>query len=92
MLFGDMRLMPLADGQTATVIVEPAGEFDCGGGPGVRVEREARGGTVGLILDARGRPLALPDEREAARGAMSRWIDSLALYPETRQLAGAQAS
>ncbi|PYR51715.1 MAG: methylaspartate mutase [Acidobacteria bacterium] len=78
---GDVRLIDLPDGERAVLTVEPERGFDCGGGPGVRIEREVRGGTVGLILDARGRPLALPGERVAARGAMDRWIRALELYP-----------
>ena len=48
---------------------------------GSRVERTVKGGTVGLILDARGRPLVLPEERRACRETMSRWVRSLDLYP-----------
>ena len=40
--------------------IEPERGFDCGAGPGKPIERQVRGGTVGLILDARGRPLTLP--------------------------------
>ncbi len=88
MLVGELRLFALPEGERATVTIDPERGFDCGGGPGTRVEREVRGGTVGLILDARGRPLALPPERAAARGAMSRWVTSLGLYPEAGAAAG----
>src|SRR5262249_28313464 len=91
MQVGDFKLLPLADQQRATIIVEPARGFDCGAGPGVRIEREVRGGTVGLILDARGRPLVLPEDRAAARAAMSRWTGSLDLYADRLMAAGAHA-
>jgi len=80
MLVGDLKLLPLADGTTATVTVRPARGFDCGGGSGKEVTREVRGGTVGLILDARGRPLALPADRAACRMATARWVSALGLY------------
>jgi len=80
MNFGDMRLFPLADGARATVTIRPARGFDCGAGPGREITREVRGGTVGLILDARGRPLMLPTERSAGRSAVSAWVRSLGLY------------
>ena len=62
--------------------VEPDRAFDCGGGPGKSIEREVRGGTVGLILDARGRPLALPTERAAGRSLVETWVNALQLYPQ----------
>jgi uncharacterized protein (TIGR01319 family) len=81
MAVGDLRLLPLADGQTATVRIEPDRGFDCGAGPGKPVERQVRGGTVGLILDARGRPLELPADRTAGRTTIEKWVSALNLYP-----------
>jgi len=80
--YGDLKLLPLGQGETATVTVEPAKGFDLGGGPGKRVAREVKGGTVGLVLDGRGRPLLLPEDRAACRAAIKRWIDALELYPD----------
>lgn len=80
--FGELRLLPLEPGATARITVEPARGFDVGAGPGKRIGREVRGGTVGLILDARGRPLALPEDRQASREQMSRWVEAMELYPQ----------
>lgn len=77
---GEVRLLPLEAGETASVVVEPARGFDVGAGPGKRIEREVRGGTVGLIFDARGRPLVLPNERAVCRNAMAVTARALALY------------
>lgn len=82
MMFGDIRLFSLGEGQTATVTIEPERGFDFGAGPGKPVERQARGGTVGLILDARGRPLTVPIEREVSRKLIERWVTAMNLYPE----------
>jgi hypothetical protein len=82
MACGELRLVPLAAGETATLTVDPERGFDCGAGPGHRVEREVRGGTVGLILDARGRPLGLPDAGEGSRAQVRRWVEALDLYPD----------
>jgi len=79
--YGDIECLPLGEGETATVTVEPAKGFDLGGGPGKRVAREVKGGTVGLVLDGRGRPLPLPEDRAECRAAIKRWIEALALYP-----------
>ena len=46
------------------------------------MKRTVKGGAVGIILDARGRPLALPDEDAARREAVRRTIDAIQLYPE----------
>jgi hypothetical protein len=82
MMVGDIRLFPLGDGERATVSVEPDRSFDCGAGAGKAIEREVRGGAVGLILDARGRPLALPVERETGRALVESWVTALQLYPQ----------
>src|SRR5688572_7894093 len=82
MVVGDIRLFPLGDGERATVSVEPDRGFDCGAGAGKPIEREVRGGTVGLILDARGRPLSLPAERETGRALVEAWVNALQLYPQ----------
>jgi uncharacterized protein (TIGR01319 family) len=80
MRFGEVKSFALGDGETARVRVEPARGFDVGGGPGKRVEREVRGGTAGLIFDARGRPLALPEDRAACREAMAAVVRAMHLY------------
>ena len=72
-LFGELKLLPLADGAKATATIEPAKGFDAGEGPGKRIERELRGGTVGVLLDGRGRPLKLPKDRDACREAGMTW-------------------
>ena len=82
MVCGDLRLVPLGEGETAVVTIEPERGFDCGEGPGKRVEREARGGTVGVILDARGRPLEVPTARDTGRKAVEQWVTALDLYPD----------
>lgn len=57
MLVGEQLILPLAIGKTARVELHPARKFDLGNGPGKTVTAEVRGGMVGLMLDARGRPL-----------------------------------
>ncbi len=78
--FGDLQLLPLGESETATMSVTPARGFDLGGGSGKSVERTVRGGTVGLILDGRGRPLRLPEERNACRDLGRRWSEAVGMY------------
>jgi len=80
MMCGDLRLFPLGEGQTASVRIEPERGFDCGAGPGKEIEREVRGGTVGLILDARGRPLEIPKDRREGRGVVEKWVGAMGVY------------
>lgn len=78
--FGEIRVLPLAPGETATIEVMPERGFDCGAGSGRKVERTVRGGTVGVILDGRGRPLVLPEERETCRAMVEKWAAATGLY------------
>ncbi|MCH7571607.1 MAG: glutamate mutase L [Planctomycetes bacterium] len=85
MNFGDIKLLPLGPDETATITCEPSRNFDLGAGPGKKIEQEVRGGTVGLILDARGRPLRLPVDRPACQKAIAKWVDAIGLYPEPEE-------
>jgi uncharacterized protein (TIGR01319 family) len=82
MTFGDITLLELGPDEVATLTAEPSKGFNLGAGPGKSIEVEVKGGTVGLILDARGRPLALPDDAQAAQTAIGQWVDAMNLYPE----------
>jgi hypothetical protein len=90
--FGDIELVELGPDETAEIEIKPARGFDVGAGNGKVVKQTIRGGTVGVILDARGRALALPEERSACQAAMSRVIDQIGLYPEPAAEAVAQTS
>jgi uncharacterized protein (TIGR01319 family) len=82
--FGDIKLLPLAENQTAEVEIEPAKGFNMGAGPGKPIKKTVKGGTVGLILDARGRPLSLPGDPASCRTAVKSWIETLELYPNNK--------
>jgi len=78
---GELVRAPLPTGQKATVTVEPARGFDCGAGRGRRLVAEVTGGEVGLLLDARGRPLLLPDDPDQRRQTVARWLSATDMYP-----------
>jgi len=77
--FGDLVLVPLGVGKTAKAIIEPSRHFDVGAGRGTTVERAVKGGVVGLILDGRGRPLMLPEEKDMRISALRRWLSALGI-------------
>jgi len=76
--FGDLLRIELPPGAEATISLEPRRKFDAGEGKGRRIERRLHGGVVGVILDARGRPLQIPSgvERQAVQ---SRWLSAMGL-------------
>jgi hypothetical protein len=86
MLVGEIRLIPLLEGATASVTIEPERGFDCGGGPGRSAQAEVHGGTVGIVLDARGRPLSIPPERSKGRPLVAAWVRSMGLYESAEPL------
>jgi uncharacterized protein (TIGR01319 family) len=80
--YGELRLVPLALNQTATITMKPAKQFHLGAGPGTPVTREVQGGVVGVLLDGRGRPLQLPADAQARVTALTRWFRAVNLYPD----------
>jgi len=80
--FGEIRLYPLFVGHEATIEVHPSKNFDIGEGKGKVVRKKVKGGVVGIIIDTRGRPLALPEDKTARVNALQKWAKSVNLYPE----------
>ncbi|MBZ0270996.1 glutamate mutase L [bacterium] len=79
---GEMKFFPLADATTAKVTMKPVRGVDCGAGKGQEITREVHGGTVGLILDGRGRPIELPGAAADRVAKLSAWIRELDVYPD----------
>ncbi|MHC4644557.1 MAG: glutamate mutase L [Planctomycetota bacterium] len=79
---GEMRLVRLGVGETAKLIAEPARDFDLGEGKGRGLEREVVGGTVGVILDGRGRPLVLSDDKSKRAEKLRQWMLELDMYDQ----------
>jgi len=81
MNYGDIKLVLLGEGQEAKAVIHPAKSFDLGEGPGKPKESIVIGGIAGVLLDARGRPLTLPEDDSARRNLLNKWFTSLSLYP-----------
>jgi hypothetical protein len=72
--FGKIEVFPIPPGQEAQVSVKPTGRFDIGFGSGQGKTLKLKGGAVGgLVIDARGRPLALPRDANERRNLMRKW-------------------
>jgi uncharacterized protein (TIGR01319 family) len=81
--FGEEKLIPLELGEEAKAKINPAKGFDAGEGSGKTVERTVHGGVVGLILDGRGRPIALDPADPARVDKIRTWTGALNAYPST---------
>jgi hypothetical protein len=81
--YGDLEVIPLADGVEGEMVLRPARGWDVGTGAGQELRTRVRGGVVGLILDGRGRPVHLPDDDDARRECVTRWNQALGLYADT---------
>jgi hypothetical protein len=79
---GELVRIRLDVGQEVQIILQPAHGFDVGSGPGKTRHATIHGGTVGIILDGRGRPLELPADRASCRELVLRWNRAIEMYPE----------
>ncbi|NVM22591.1 MAG: glutamate mutase L [Desulfobacterales bacterium] len=84
MKFGEIKRIDLAERKEAKALITPHKGYDVGDGPGHMVESMAMGGVTGIILDARGRPLHLPEEEGVRKEMLLKWIHALDLYPEDK--------
>jgi hypothetical protein len=75
---GQVQVLALPAGQTADLTIEP-GQGVSLGAPrrSGRLHASATGGGVGIVLDARGVPMALPRRAEDRRAVQSAWQDAL---------------
>ena len=80
---GDIKLIKLAEREDAKATIVPAKEFDVGAGPGKELEATVSGGVAGVILDARGRPIYLPEEEGQRKDMLLKWFKALELYDES---------
>ncbi len=71
---GSLKVLPLQPGHRAELQLRPLKRFDVGEGPGRSCRRSVFGGAVGLIVDARGRPLRLPTDPAERRAKTRQWL------------------
>lgn len=75
---GSLEIFPLASGQAASVKLRPLQRADIGMGAGRGGSlRRVTGGALGLVIDARGRPLALSPDAERRRELLKKWAWTL---------------
>lgn len=73
---GNIQTIPIAMGERAKVYLDPLHRANIGLGPGKSTTIQVVGGLFGLVIDARGRPLNIPDDPAARRSTLLKWQHS----------------
>jgi len=81
-VYGTIKRIPLKADESAEIEIKPIKEFDIGSGPGNIMRTKINGGVCGIIIDARGRPLLLPESDDKRRQKLVEWFTALNAYPE----------
>lgn len=75
---GQIAVVPLNRGQEAELTIEPADGVSLGATRrSPRLQALATGGSVGIVLDARGVPIGLPRRSDDRRAVLAGWRDAL---------------
>lgn len=91
--FGEIRIVPFDETSLQELVVEPAKNFDVGGGKGRAVtarrfetskghrdhSTNLTSGLMGLIIDTRGRPFNLPADKAARMAKLKSWLQAMNL-------------
>jgi uncharacterized protein (TIGR01319 family) len=72
--FGEVVIIPCGLGEFKQVNIEPVKNFDVGFGKGKSGSVKLEGGTVGIIVDARGRPFVLPTDNPTRIKKLREWL------------------
>jgi hypothetical protein len=71
---GEIEILPLGVGQIARLSLHPLHRSDIGNGPGRNAAVQVTGGVVGVVIDARGRPMILPNDSGRRRELLKKWL------------------
>ncbi len=75
--YGSLHVIALAPEQQAELTVQPARNIDVGAGLGKPVKQIVNGGLLGLIFDARGRPLEIKGDDVTKRSQRQQWLKAI---------------
>ncbi len=78
---GEVRVHPLEGDAETRLTAQPARGFDLGAGRGRPVEATVKGGVVGVVVDARGRPIQIAEEENERVRQITEWNKAMDLYP-----------
>ncbi len=80
--FGDIELIPVPVDRKVRIVLHPERGFDIGNGKGKVVDTVLQGGVVGIIIDCRGRPFNLPEDKKKRIELLNKWFKAINMYPE----------
>jgi hypothetical protein len=67
-------VVPLAPGQKAALQIKISPGVDLGPDRRGTFKADVEGGAIGLIIDARGRPVSLPTSADKRREKIQKWL------------------
>ena len=76
LLPGDLKIIPLDSDSEIQFDVTPSPGIDAGQGRGKRFRQFLKGGEVGVIFDARGRPIHFPTDPNERVALVNKWRDT----------------
>jgi uncharacterized protein (TIGR01319 family) len=79
---GELKMLPLKEGQEAIVEIKPAYGYDCGEGPGKIVKSLVTGGACGIVIDGRGRPIVFEEDPTLRSQQLRNWLKVLGAYTD----------
>lgn len=74
---GSLEMIPLAAGQSAKLTLQPLHRAEAGFGAGRAQTVTVSGGALGIVIDARGRPLQLSTDAVRRRELLKKWLWTL---------------
>jgi uncharacterized protein (TIGR01319 family) len=76
--FGSLEILPVPFGKPVNLRLQPLHRFDVGmGGPGRGGRLRVVGGVLGVVIDARGRPINLHQDPNRRRALHKKWLWTL---------------
>jgi hypothetical protein len=74
---GTLRRVLVPAGEPVVLALTPKGGTDVGEGPGVERCLKVTAGLLGVVIDARGRPLVLPEDDDERVARLRQWLWAL---------------
>ncbi len=74
---GSLKVLPLGPNRPAKLTVKPRRDVDAGAGLGRTLNAKVLGGTLGLVLDGRGRPCQPPKDAAERAEALQAWTQAM---------------
>ncbi|QOR34132.1 glutamate mutase L [Clostridium sp. 'deep sea'] len=80
---GELKRLPLEYDQEATVTIKPSLGYNAGDGTNRITKALITGGSGGIILDGRGRPIQVAKDPQQRIAQLKQWLTELSAYPES---------